>query len=921
MLPELPSGTVTLLFSDIEGSTRLWERSPDAMARALKRHDELMRSAIEGSQGYVFKTVGDAFCAAFATAKEAVQAALRAQRALDAEPWPEEAVLRVRMALHTGECEERDGDYFGPPLNRVARLEAVTHGGQVVLARATTDLVRDHLPAGVGLRDLGTHRLKDLGRPEDVFQLEIEGLDAEFPPLRSLDNPELRHNLPELVSSFVGREAEVAELGRILEESRLITLTGAGGVGKTRLALQVAAELLDGSGDGVWLVELAAVRDPEAVPGAVADALGVKEQAGRSIHDVLVAALSDQHVLIVLDNCEHLIGACAKLAETLVRNCPKVYLLATSRETLGIDGERIFRVPSLTVPPEGADETSDLAASGATTLFVERAHALATGFTVTDDAAPLVAAICRRLDGMPLAIELAAARLRSMSLSHLHDRLDQRFRLLTGGSRTALPRQQTLRAMVDWSYDLLNGFEQAVLRRLSVFVGGFELEAAESVCGFGDLEVFDVADLLGSLVEKSLVVADPMATSVRYRLLETIRQYGAEKMGTLDGDEAAEAAAAHAAYYLGYVQEIAPQLTGRFQEKWLARLEEEYPNLRAAAENLVADASGPTRALRLFGVPRRYWWCFQHRAEIMGLLDRALEPAHHETSWARAAALICKAYMLGQSDLGAQAISARQAVEVAGDVGDRALEAEALSLVCFNAYFRGVPGEGLGPGADAVAMARQLGDLVVLGQALLAYAAVVYVDDTEAAGAIYREALAVVEQSGDLFTTSFLRNNYACLLLLEGRVAEARQQFEEALAITRTLVPRRTPGTLNNLGMVLFKEGDTAGAASLFTDALRTSRLSGDVSAPAYALLGLAWVATLAGDVERATLLHGGADARLEAIEGAWESPEKEYRELDIAILRMRLGADFERLHDKGRTAPHEEIAELALGRNAGTLA
>ncbi len=800
-LPQLPTGTVTLLFSDIEGSTRLWGQAPDAMALALRRHDELLRLAIEGSGGYVFKTVGDAFCAAFPSAKEAVQAAGQAQSAVAAEPWPKEAVLRVRMALHTGECEERDGDYFGQAVNRVARLQAVAHGGQVVLSRATTEMVRDYLPPGVGLRDLGTHRLKDLGRPEEVYQLEIQGLDGEFPPLRSLDNPDLRHNLPEMVSSFVGRDDEVAALRQMVDESRLVTLTGAGGVGKTRLALQVAAEMLDGSGDGVWLVELASVRDPEAVLAAVASALGIKEQAGRSIHESLLSALADQNVLVVLDNCEHLIGSCAKLAETVVRSCPKVHLLVTSRETLGIDGERVFRVPSLTVPAEGAEELSDLATSGAATLFVERARTLATGFILNDEAAPVVGAICRRLDGMPLAIELAAARLRSMSLSQLNDRLDQRFRLLTGGSRTALPRQQTLRAMVDWSYDLLNGFEQAVLRRMSVFVGGFELEAAEFVCGFGDIEDFDVSGLLGSLVDKSLVVADTSATTARYRLLETIRQYAAEKLLEMD-EEAAGAHEAHATYYVDYVQVVAPHLTGRSQESWLTRLEEEYPNLSAAVEHLVADANGATRALRLFGVPRRYWWCFPHRAEMMDLLDQAIELAPRETEpWARAAALVCKAYMLGQSDLTAQATCAQMAVEVAREAGNRELEAEALSLVCYNAYFRDALEEGLALGAEAVAIARQLEDLVVLGQALLAYAAVVYVDDTKGAEAIYREALSVVERSGDLFTASFLRNNYRVLAIARGQggrsaspVRSGTHDYSDARSQTNTGHPQQ-PGS------------------------------------------------------------------------------------------------------------------------------
>jgi predicted ATPase len=397
--------------------------------------------------------------------------------------------------------------------------------------------VRESLPPDLDLRELGTHRLKDLSRPEEIFQLVGEGLDSDFPPLRSLDNPGMPNNLPEFVSSFIGRDADVAEVRDTVRSSRLVTLAGPGGVGKTRLALQVAADLVDGSGDGVWFVELANVTDPDAVAMEVARTLRIREQAGGQMYETLVDALADQYVLVVLDNCEHLIGTSAKLAESLMRGCPRVHLLATSREPLGIDGETIFRVPSLSLPIEESDGVLATGTSEAVKLFVDRARTHTADFELTDESAPLVAAICCRLEGVPYAIELAAARLRSMSLQHLHDRLDQVFRVLSGGSRTALPRQQSLKTMIDWSYQLLNPFERVLLLRLSVFLGGFELEAAEAVCGFGDLKDFQIADLLGSLVDKSLVQTDLTGTAIRYRLLETIRQYAAEAFATSSPSE------------------------------------------------------------------------------------------------------------------------------------------------------------------------------------------------------------------------------------------------------------------------------------------------------------------------------------------------------------------------------------------------
>ena len=493
-----PSGTVTLLFTDVEGSIRLWEADREAMAEASARHNRIVREQIEVAGGQVVKTVGEAFRAVFADPSAALASAVAVQRAVGTEPWPPGLPIRVRMALHSGACVERDGDYFGPVVNRAARLLAAGHGGQVLVSGATYELLADRLPDGIGLRDLGEHRLKDLGRAERVFQVTGPGLAEGFGPLRSLDDPALRHNLPSQATSFVGRAAELAELRSLVSGgSRLVTIAGPGGIGKSRLALQVAAEAVDGAGDGVWLVELAPVAEPELVARTVAAVLQVREEPGRPMLDTLVDAVGDRYLLVVLDNAEHVLGAAAKLADAMLRSCPRACLLVTSREPLGISGEHVFRVPPLAVPPADLAVADRLASFESVQLFAERAAMHRQGFALDDANAAAVAAICARLDGIPLALELAAARLGSLSVSEVNSRLDERFRLLTGGSRTALPRHQTLRALIDWSYDLLNPGEQVVADRLSVFAGGWTLEAAEAVTSAGDTGGWQVLDQPG----------------------------------------------------------------------------------------------------------------------------------------------------------------------------------------------------------------------------------------------------------------------------------------------------------------------------------------------------------------------------------------------------------------------------------------
>jgi predicted ATPase/class 3 adenylate cyclase len=526
-MPELPSGTITFLFTDIEGSTRLWEEQPEAMKRALVAHDRILREAIEDNNGYVFATGGDSFAAAFGSVDEGLLAAVEAQRALASEEWAD-APIHVRMALHSGEAVERDGDYFGPTLNRAARLMSAGHGGQVLVSQSAFEISGETAPEALAFDDLGDHRLKDLDRAVRIYQLLHPALPAEFAALRTLDYRP--NNLPVQLTSFVGREDDIGALVGALGDARLLTVTGVGGSGKTRLALQAAAEVLSDYPGGVWLVELADVVDPNLVPAAVAAELGVTERKGWSLIDSLASTIGDQHLLLLLDNCEHLVDAAASAAAGLLERCPNLRVLATSRELLGVPGEVPFAAQSLSLPPaEGTGEVID--GFDAVKLFVERAVTAKPGFQLTPSNGADIAQICRRLDGMPLALELAAARVRVMSPEQISARLDDQFSLLTGGARTALPRQRTLQATIEWSYQLLDEDEQAVFQSLSVFVGGFAPEGAEQVAGTDQLTGFAVTDLVHRLVDKSLVVAgEEPDGSIRYRLLETTRQFAADEL-------------------------------------------------------------------------------------------------------------------------------------------------------------------------------------------------------------------------------------------------------------------------------------------------------------------------------------------------------------------------------------------------------
>ena len=721
------------------------------------------------------------------------------------------------------------------------------------------------------------------------------------------------NNLPAQLAAFIGRDRELSQVRGLAESSRLVTLTGAGGSGKTRLGLQVAAGLLEGPGDGVWLVELAAVLDEDAVAPAIARALGIAGQPGRPVAETMLDALAALDVLIVVDNCEHLIGGCAKAAEAIVRRCPRVRLLATSREPLGICGEIIYRVPPLSLPVPGECGPAAAERSNAVALFIERARAQGAALCVDEQTAPLVVSVCRRLDGLPLAIELAAARLRSLSLRGLHDRLDQRFRLLTGGSRTAPERQQTLRATVEWSYSLLTGAERLLLGRLSVFAESFDVDAAEAVCEFGGIEALDVTDLLGSLVDKSLVVAEPAGRSLRYRLLETIRQFAAERLAEASDGEAAAVAAAHCEHFLSVAEAAAPHLTGPDQGSWLARLDADEANLRRAADYAGDRPDGTGRVLRFGAALRRYWMTRSRLAEAFALLAPVLErPEASADPGLFVEALITGEIAAEQCDPAAGRQFAERALEFARQLGDDPLLIESLTTLCIACCWAGEPDRGLPFGEESVERARQLGDDVVLGRSLMGYLQSSHPIDSSRWERLYAEAIGYTERSGDQEMSYTLHVNAGCYALCAGDIPSARAYLEQAAQVQRAIRDSSHHVSVN-LGWVLRQEDDLDGARSMFEAALQMSRRNGDWSGLAYASLGLACLAADLSDWHRAGELHGTAQGFVDRTGQRWQEPEARYRQESLDQVRSHLGQQqFDRVYAEGTRLSLEQALETA---------
>jgi predicted ATPase/class 3 adenylate cyclase/DNA-binding CsgD family transcriptional regulator len=760
----LPTGTVTLLLADVEGSTRLWQTQPDEMTAAIARLDRTVGDIVAAHDGVrpVEQGEGDSFVVAFARASDATSCALALQRA----PL---APIRLRIGVHTGEVQLRDeGNYIGTTVNRTARLRDLGHGGQTVLSGITEDLVLDRLPADAWLTDLGSHQLRDLPRLERVVQLCHPDLRNDFPPLRSPETVVAQH-LPAQFTSFVGRDAEIEDVRQILADNRLVTLTGAGGVGKTRLAVQVAAEIAGGFGGGAWLVDLAPITDPDLVAVAVIRALGLPDQQGSSTMDMLLRFVGDRRMLLVLDNCEHLLDACAALVVGLQVGCPAVTVLATSREPIGVAGEVSWRVPSLSL------------ADAAIELFADRARRVRPDFRLTDANAAIAAEICRRLDGVPLAIELAAARVRVLSLTEIRDSLHDRFRLLTGGARTAVRRQQTLRASVDWSHALLTEPERVVFARLAVFMGGFNLGAAEAVAGDGDVERFQVLDLLTLLVDKSLVVAETASGPTRYRLLETVRQYALEKLG--ESGRADTVRARHRDYYTALAAMLdTPAATGH--EQRLEQADTEIDNLRAAFA-WSCENSDIGVASQLASSLQPLWLARGRIREGLAWFDAALTDQNADPSEVapavRARALADKAMLnahMGATDSMEQAL---RALAIAREVDDPALLLRALTACgCIAVYDPDVAQPYF---AEATGLARSIGDGWRLNQILTwqAFGSVI-VGDPIAIRAAAEEGRDLAVAIGDRFSSHGCRWSLAVVQGMTGDPALAVAQLRQVIA-------------------------------------------------------------------------------------------------------------------------------------------
>jgi predicted ATPase/class 3 adenylate cyclase/DNA-binding CsgD family transcriptional regulator/tetratricopeptide (TPR) repeat protein len=874
LMAEPRTRTVTFLLTDVEGSTAFWEQNAAAMRQALDCHDALLVDGITAHGGVVVKSrgEGDSVFAVFDAASDAVTAAVALQASLQAASWPTTAPLRVRMALHTGEAQSRDGDYFGPVVNRCARLRAAAHGGQIVLSQATADLIRDSQADGLGLQDLGEHRFRDLTRPESVYQVVHPTLPGEFPPLGSLDaHP---NNLPRELTSFVGREREIADVRRLLMTTRLLTLTGSGGVGKTRLSQRVAADLGPSFPDGVWLVELAGLGDASLLTQAVASVLGIREQPGRALQDTLVDVLRPRSCLLLIDNCEHLVAACAVLADDLLRACPGLTVLATSREPLGIAGETVWRVPPLSMPDGFDGLTSEggvatLLQSEAVRLFDERARAAFPTFTLTDQQGPAVAQICRRLDGIPLAIELAAARLRGLTLEQLADRLDNHLRLLTVGNRAALPRQQTLRAMVDWSHALLSEPERVLFRRLSVFAGGWTLEAAERVCAGEEIDAADVLELLLQLVERSLVLADERSgdgtPEVRYRLLETLRQYGAEKLE--EADETATVRTRHLAWCIDLVEgpgSLMSRTRGLAHARHLDLLDGEHDNLREALRWSLVDAAPETArrsGQRLAGVLWPFWWMRSHFSDGARWLEPALALPEYDDDEGR---YIRATVLMGAGALGMwrrdhkraeEWIRQGQALLRPGE--DPVLSAHAPTMLGLAAEARGEIASATALHEESLALARMLSLGWVVGWLLGHLGRLAMLQgEYERATVLLEESLRHFEESGERQGAGWSYQYLARVMERQGNLERAAHLFEQALAASRDVGERiGIAWALGHLGRLARMGGDDGRAEELFGECLRIAREIGDQWCAAWTLGNLGRAALDRREYQRASAL------------------------------------------------------------------
>lgn len=918
-MSSLPAGTVTFLFTDIEGSTKLWEQYPEAMKPALAKHDSILKESIESNRGHIIKTTGDGVHAVFSTVMDGINAAVVAQKNLVSMPSnsASDMGIKVRMGLHTGEAELRDGDYYGQTLNRAARIMSAGHGGQILTSEISAQVAREHLPGNVSLREMGEHHLKGLLFPEKIHQILVAGLQQDFPALLSV--PTATNNLPTQLTSFIGREKEIREAKEKLSSAKLLTLIGPGGTGKTRLSLQLGAESLPNFKDGVWFVELAPLADPALILQTIASVLNVRAQMGISLKDIAIDYLRAKNLLLILDNCEHLVEASAQVADEFLHHAPNIKIIASSREALGIGGETVYRVPSLSLPNPAQVSREALAGFESIQLFAERARAANPKFDLTDKNASSVAQICRRLDGIPLALELAAARVTVFPAEQIATRLDDRFKLLTGGSRTALPRQQTLRALIDWSYDILSEDERALLRRLSVFAGGWIFEAAESIC-----DDLDVLNLLTQLVNKSLVTMDDEGDEPRYHLLETVRQYARDKL--LESGEAEEMRNRHLDYFVKLAENAEQDLLEGSALRWIYRLEAESDNLRAAfewgMETNVTAVLMMAHSLQYFWYRRGYetegrWWTGQALEKIQSLPAVAGEASRQREMVTANAWQAISFLATSQGDFLNATTASKKCEELARQLGDKRLLATVLAFGASSKMMSGDHTYADTVAEEVFSIARESNDPFALSVAhgMIGLNMLLRSQDTQTANEHISKGLALLKNTPHHFWQTMMLFGLGMAARFQGRFDEARERFSPLLDAFHEMGDQHRANMIQSECAHMERlEGHHDKAAVMYRETILEWRRLGHRAAVANQLECFAFIAKVHEQPERTLKLLGAAERLREIIKIPMSEMEQVEYAREVLDLKANLSEkEFTSLWAEGRSMTMEGAIQLAL--------
>ena len=911
----LPQGTVAFLMTDVEGSTRMWESNPEAMRVSVARLEDLLGESISTCGGRLPRDQGegDSLVAVFPMPSDAVACAIRLQVAIDREPWPDNLDMKVRMAVHVGEAESRAGNYYGPSLHRCARLRDLAHGGQILVSETTYQMIRDQIPRGVLVRDLGIQALRDLKQPEHVYQIGDDSLPQEYPPLRS-PTPGGSTNLPNQLTTFVGRKSALAEIPEAISKARLVTLTGAGGSGKTRLAQEVGARILDRFADGVWFVELASVPVGGLVGQATAAVFALREQSGRSIEETLSEHLRDKQALLIFDNCEHLIDDAAALASTLLKSCREIRIIATSREPLGIPGETNWVVPPLTHPTAKDSSLKLLMQYEAPLLFVDRASSGSGRFELSELNADAVAEICERLDGSPLGIELTTAWLSVLTPQQISERLRDRLPMLPGRSRTGPARHQTLHATVDWSFELLPADEQKLFYMLSVFVSPFSLKAAEFVCSGKDLDEAEILDLLSGLVNKSLIQSENVAGESRYSMLQTIRDYGVEKLRE-SGDED-WVRSNHLGWFASVAQEAAGEMRGQKQGRWLDQLELEHEDLRAAFA-WATDNSHAIESLRLASDLWMFWFVRGYLSQGRDLLEQAIEKAPDAPDELKARAM----YALGvlaqnQGDIARAGVLFENCLAIYRRVGDSKGISTALIALGNAADRHGEYEKADGYFQEALALRREAGDRQGMSTPLLNLGNVSFRrGNFEEARRYYEESLSLKRESGDEVGMASALHNLSAVLEHLGESEEAARLEAQALEMRRKLGDKRGIGaSLHSLAEIAKEAGELDRAKEMFGESMELLHGMGDLQGVAQCLLGFAEVALQGEEFELAVKLYSAFEKIRDEIGLSIAEMDQQVYSDELARLRDALGEHrYQELWEEGLVLELDDAVSMAL--------